>query len=186
MSARSVPFPLFISLSMKKRSFFEKLSGSVPISDDYDSFEDDFAPQQQPIRKMMPGAVSTTPAQPTHATVAALDEEKSEGQLPVDVYQTPTEIVIRTFIAGVRPDEINLSLSRDMVVIEGAREERDAVSDQDYFIRELFWGSFSRTILLPQEVDVDLASAGAKDGLLTIVLPKLDKSKQMKLKVKST
>jgi HSP20 family molecular chaperone IbpA len=131
-------------------------------------------------------SISPVPQQGTHATIAALEEEKSEGQLPVDVYQTPGEIVIRTFIAGVRPDEISLSLSRDMVVIEGAREERDAVNDEDYFIRELFWGSFSRTILLPQEVDVDNASAGAKDGLLTIVMPKLDKSRQTKLKVKST
>lgn len=170
---------------MKKRSFFEKLSGSVPLSDDYDAYEDEYAQPQQPIRKMTPG-VPVTPAPATRATVAALDEDHSEGQLPVDVYQTATEIVIRTFIAGVRPDEISLSLSRDMVVIEGAREERDAVTDQDYFIRELFWGSFSRTILLPQEVDVDNASAGAKDGLLTIVMPKLDKSRQTKLKVKST
>lgn len=173
---------------MKKRSFFEKLSGSVPLSDDYEAYEDDYVqPQQQPIRKMTPGGPAvSTPVQSTRATVAALEEDHSEGQLPVDVYQTATEIVIRTFIAGVRPDEISLSLSRDMVVIEGAREERDAVTDQDYFIRELFWGSFSRTILLPQEVDVDNASAGAKDGLLTIVMPKLDKSRQTKLKVKST
>ena len=173
---------------MKKRSFFERLSGSVPISDDYDAFEDDFVPQQQPIRKLSPSVPGTiqSVAPQQHATIAALEEEKSEGQLPVDVYQTPGEIVIRTFIAGVRPDEISLSLSRDMVVIEGAREERDAVNDEDYFIRELFWGSFSRTILLPQEVDVDNASAGAKDGLLTIVMPKLDKSRQTKLKVKST
>ncbi|MDB5237663.1 MAG: heat shock protein Hsp20, family protein [Parcubacteria group bacterium] len=179
---------------MKKRSFFERLSGSVPISDDYDAFEDDFVPQQQPIRKMSPASPSMAPSampsaiasqQHHQSTIAALDEEKSEGQLPVDVYQTAGEIVIRTFIAGVRPDEISLSLSRDMVVIEGAREERDAVNDEDYFIRELFWGSFSRTILLPQEVDVDNASAGAKDGLLTIVMPKLDKSRQTKLKVKS-
>ncbi|SRR6266481_236242 len=175
---------------MKKRSFFERLSGSVPITDDYDAFEDDFIPQQQPVRRMSAnGPAGTMPASaalPHSAMIATLEEEKSEGQLPVDVFQTPGEIVIRTFIAGVRADEISLSLSRDLVVIEGARAERDAVNDEDYFMRELFWGSFSRTILLPQEVDVDNASAGAKDGLLTIVMPKLDKSRQMKLKVKST
>ncbi|MDB5265734.1 MAG: heat shock protein Hsp20, family protein [Parcubacteria group bacterium] len=179
---------------MKKRSFFERLSGSVPISDDYDAFEDDFVPQQQPIRKMSAnsptgsmGSIPSVAPAPAHATmINALEEKQSDGELPVDVYQTAGEIVIRTFIAGVRPDEISLSLSRDMVVIEGSREERDAVNDEDYFIRELFWGSFSRTILLPQEVDVDNASAGAKDGLLTIVMPKLDKSRQTKLKVKST
>jgi HSP20 family protein len=101
------------------------------------------------------------------------------------VYQTPSEIVIRTFIAGVRPDEINLSISRDMVVIEGSRAERESIADTEYFNRELFWGSFSRTILLPQEVDVDNSSASAKDGLLTLILPKLDKAKQTKLRVKA-
>jgi HSP20 family molecular chaperone IbpA len=176
---------------MKKRSFFERLSGSVPIADDYDAFEDDFVPQQPAARKMSPMGPATAPATTAapvrgNSTLAALEEDHGEGQLPVDVYQTPTEIVIRTFIAGVRPDEISLSLSRDLVVIEGSREERDAVSDEDYIKRELFWGSFSCTILLPTEVDVDNASAGAKDGLLTIVMPKLDKSKQTKLKVKST
>ncbi len=114
-----------------------------------------------------------------------VDDEPSEGQLPVDVYQTPSEIVIRTFIAGVRPDELNVSISRDMVTIEGAREEHSSVAENDYFHHELFWGSFTRTILLPQEVDVDNSSAGAKDGLLTIVLPKLDKAKQTKLRIKA-
>lgn len=160
---------------MKKRSFFEKLSGAVPMHDDEYGFDDDFAPQGQ--RAGMPQAASPIPVH--H------EEEPVEGQLPVDVYQTPNEIVVRTFVAGVRPDEINLSLSRDMVVIEGAREEREQTPDQDYFIRELFWGSFSRTILLPVEVDVDNASASSKDGLLTLVLPKLDKSRQTKLKVRA-
>lgn len=103
----------------------------------------------------------------------------------MDVYQTDNEIVVRAFIAGVRADDINLSISRDMVVIDGAREEREQIVDGDYFSRELFWGSFSRTILLPEEIDVDNAAATAKDGLLTIILPKLDKSRQTKLKVKA-
>ena len=88
-------------------------------------------------------------------------------------------------MAGVRPDELNVSISRDMVVIEGSREERDSVDDADYFTRELFWGSFSRTILLPEEIDVENSSAGAKDGLLSIIMPKLDKLKQTKLRVKA-
>jgi HSP20 family protein len=116
---------------------------------------------------------------------ALFDEEPMEGQLPVDVYQTPGEIVIRTFIAGVRPDEMNVSISRDMVTIEGSREERSTVTENDYFHHELFWGSFARTILLPQEIDVENSSAGAKDGLLTIILPKLDKARQTKLRIKA-
>lgn len=171
---------------MKKRSFFERLSGSVPVSDDYDAFEDDLPLQRRqpamPTQQVQVHQVAS--AQPQTAFLHQ-EDEPAEGQLPVDVYQTPSEIVIRTFIAGVRPDEINLSISRDMVVIEGARAERESIIDSDYFNRELFWGTFSRTILLPQEIDVDSASATAKDGLLTLILPKLDKAKQTKLKVRA-
>lgn len=152
------------------------------MNDDFDTFEDDFAPAAGPARKMTVNAGASAAALP-HAVPH--EEEQAEGQLPVDVYQTASEIVIRTFVAGVRPDEINLSLSRDMVVIEGSREERDQVTDQDYFTRELFWGSFARTVLLPVEVDVDNAAATSKDGLLTLILPKLDKSRQTKLKVRA-
>lgn len=161
---------------MKKRSFFDRLSGSAPMDDHYDAFEDDYAPMP------MTHGVSQ---QPARSVLAAVEEDQSDGQLPVDVYQTANEIVIRAFVAGVRPDELNVSISRDMVVIEGSRDERDSVTDSDYFTRELFWGSFSRTILLPQEVDVDACSAGAKDGLLSLILPKLDKARQTKLKVKA-
>lgn len=159
----------------KKRSFFERLSGSVPAAD-YD-FDDDL-----PITRPSAPARAATPARET--SPAAREEEESDGQLPVDVYQTANEIIIRSFVAGVRADELNVSISRDMVVIEGSREERDTVPETDYFTRELFWGSFSRTILLPQEVDVENSSAGAKDGLLTIILPKHDKARQTKLKVR--
>lgn len=172
---------------IKKRSFFERLSGSVPVSDDYDAFEDDMPPARRApavaVQRVAPSHIVEN--NEPHTSFPLHEEEPAEGQLPVDVYQTPSEIVIRTFIAGVRADEINLSISRDMVVIEGARSERDSVQDSEYFNRELFWGSFSRTILLPQEVDVDNSSASAKDGLLTLILPKLDKAKQTKLRVKA-
>lgn len=172
---------------MKKRSFFDRLSGSVPVSDDYDAFEDEMPLQRR--QAAIPGQAIPQPvthSNSPHPQTAFLggEEEPAEGQLPVDTYQTPSEIVIRTFIAGVRPDEINLSISRDMIVIEGARSERESIQDSEYFNRELFWGTFSRTILLPQEIDVDNASATAKDGLLTLILPKLDKAKQTKLKVR--
>lgn len=170
---------------MKKRSFFERLSGSIPAGDDFDAFDDDlqqpFQQQAVPRRQVTVGAQPQSFPQPAHEEVP----EAPQGQLPVDVYQTPNEIVIRTFIAGVRPEEMNVSISRDMVVIEGSREERTVVSDEDYFHRELFWGSFAKTVLLPQEIDVDASSATAKDGLLTIILPKLDKARQTKLRVKT-
>lgn len=162
----------------KKRSFFDRLSGALP-ADDYDAFDDEM-PMQPVKRSIVPNAQASAQPAMHHE-----EEDQAEGQLPVDVYQTANEIVIRAFVAGVRPDELNVSISRDMVEIEGSREERDQISGPDYFSQELFWGSFSRTILLPQEIDVDAATAGAKDGLLTIVLPKLDKTRQTKLRVKA-
>lgn len=154
---------------MKKRSLLERLSGSSH-NDDYD-FEEDYAPSE---RRSVP--VGQAPA--SHIP------EKTEGHLPVDLYQTANDLVIRTFVAGVRPEDMNVSISRDMVVIEGSREERNE-STGDYFNQELFWGTFARTIMLPQEVDVDGASAASKDGLLTITLPKLDRTRQTKLRIKS-
>jgi len=160
----------------KKRSFFERLSGSVSAGD-YDPFEDDPRIESQPVMRSTSVRTATV--------VSVPEEETSEGQLPVDVYQTGNEIVIRAFVAGVRADELNVSISRDMVVIEGSREERDHIPEADYFTRELFWGGFSRSILLPQEIDVENSSAVAKDGLLTIVLPKHDKARQTKIKVRA-
>jgi HSP20 family molecular chaperone IbpA len=173
-------------MAIKKRSFFERLSGSSQ-SDDYDSFDEDFI--QTPARRVVPSQAPQPSASiqqyaphvqqqsPTQTDDGFFNEDStSDGELPVDVYQTASEIVIRTFIAGVRPDEMNVSIGRDMVTIEGSREERASVPESDYFHHELFWGSFSRTIMLPQEIDVENSSAGAKDGLLTIILPKLDKA----------
>ena len=164
-----------------KRSFFERLSGSS-TSDPFDSFDDELPVTAAPSRKE-----SRTHTNDSASRPAPLDDDApmNEGQLPVDVHQTSSDIVIRAFVAGVRPDELGISISRDMVEISGSRMEREQVSGPDYFTRELFWGSFSRTILLPQEVDVEASSASAKDGLVTIILPKLDKAKQTKLRVKA-
>ena len=164
-----------------KRSFFERLSGAASAEDSFD-FDDDLPMATIPARS----PASDRDNEPSRASLLDDDSSsKGEGQLPVDVHQTPSELIIRTFVAGVRPDELNISISRDMVEISGTRSEREQVSGPDYFSRELFWGSFSRTILLPQEVDVEASTASAKDGLLTIILPKLDKAKQTKLRVKA-
>lgn len=157
----------------KKRSFFDRISGGS--ADSFDTFDDEM-PLAPSVRK---------DATPRSANAIDDDLPEASGQLPVDVHQSSGEIVIRAFVAGVRPDELAISISRDMVEIEGSRMEREQVAGQDYFARELFWGSFSRSILLPQEIDVENSSAAAKDGLLTIILPKLDKAKQTKLKVRA-
>lgn len=164
-----------------KRSFFERLSGNN-ISDDASEFDDELPTPAPTTRK---NGHSHTNDKTSSLSQASEDRTDGEGQLPVDVHQTANDIIVRAFVAGVRPDELNISISRDMVEIEGSRMEREQVVGPDYFTRELFWGSFSRTIMLPQEIDVDASSANAKDGLLTVILPKLDKARQTKLRVKA-
>jgi HSP20 family protein len=174
----------------KKPSFFERLSGGASSRDSFDAFDEELPVTTQPLRDK-PRPISQRASEPVTARPAPLDDDftlnnkGSEGQLPVDVHQTAGDIIIRAFVAGVRPDELSISISRDMVEIEGSRNEREQVASPDYFTRELFWGSFSRVIMLPQEVDVEASSASAKDGLLTIILPKLDKARQTKLRVKA-
>ena len=107
------------------------------------------------------------------------------GQLAVDVYQTPGEIIVQTMVAGVRPEDLSINITRDMITIRGKREENRTISEENYFTKELYWGSFSRTILLPQEIDPESTEAIEKHGLLIIKLPKLDKGRQTSIKVKS-
>lgn len=116
---------------------------------------------------------------------AWMEEEASEAELAVDVYQTPTEIVIQTMVAGVKPDDLDLNIARDVITIHGKREENKNIDDENYFIQELYWGKFSRTILLPQEVEPEEAEATERHGLLTIRLQKVDKGKKNTIKVKS-
>lgn len=114
-----------------------------------------------------------------------LDNHGSDGELTVDVFETPNHIVIKTIVAGVKKEDMEINVSRDMVTIKGKREA-EIVDDENYFHRELFWGTFSRTVLLPQEVDIDKVEATENQGMLTLKLPKVDKARQSKIRVKSS
>src|ERR1035437_2931286 len=153
----------------EKRSFFERLTGTVKI-------DDELEPEQEEQEKV--------PA--SHLPIKnEWGEEESDGELTVDVYQTPDDILIKAMVSGMDPNELDISIGRDTVTIKGKREAVREAGDDYYFVRELYWGSFSRTIALPQEIEVEEAEATQKHGLLTIRLPKIDKRRQAKLRVKS-
>ena len=113
------------------------------------------------------------------------EEEETDAELTVDLYQTNSDIIVQTMVAGVQPDNLSITITRDMITIKGKREENKSINSDNFFIQELYWGSFSRTISLPDEVDPEEAEAIEKHGLLIIKLPKIDKNKETKLKVKS-
>ena len=110
--------------------------------------------------------------------------EEGEGQLTIDVYQTPEEIVVESTIAGVNPDDLDIDITNEAVTIRGKRSKEKRIADEDYFYQECYWGKFSRSIILPQEVDAENAEAKIKNGVLTIHLPKLNRQKSKKVKVK--
>lgn len=149
-------------MSNHKKSFFERLTGTVRLDEEQISEELE-----------------------TEERESLFEEELPEGQLTVDMYKTETEIVIKTMVAGVKLEDLDINITRDMVSIKGKRDIDEDIEDADYFQQELYWGSFSRTITLPEEIEVEEAEAVEKHGLLTITLPKLDKAKRSKLKVKS-
>jgi len=166
-----------------KRSLFEWLTGSAEA--DTFSFDDlesggagDATHSKKPSRDL--------PIQHKQGEPVEVEEELPEdGELAVDVYQTPTHIIIKAMIAGVKPEDLDVSITRDMVTLRGKRERHTESTAGDFFFQELYWGSFARTLVLPQEIDIDGAEASEKHGLLTLRLPKLDKGKQAKLKIKS-
>jgi HSP20 family protein len=124
--------------------------------------------------------VKEVPPKPDKPQEKWLEEE---GQLSVDVYQKPDNVVIRSTMAGVRPEDIDIAINNDMVTIRGERVCEEKVSSENYFHQECFWGRFSRSIILPVEVDTKNAQANLKNGVLTITLPKLrKKSKRVKIK----
>jgi len=106
-----------------------------------------------------------------------------EGQLSVDVYQTKDELVIQSAIAGIKPEDLDISLQGDVVSIRGVRE-RPFKEEGDYFTQECYWGPFSREIILPVEIDPKGAEASMKNGILTIRIPKILRGKKRKIIVK--
>ncbi|MES2023275.1 MAG: Hsp20/alpha crystallin family protein [Patescibacteria group bacterium] len=154
----------------KKRSFFERLTGSIR-ADDYEEEAD--------VKKIQVKGGKD-------AAGNWMEEENEEAELTVDVYQTSKDIIVQTMVAGVKPDDLELTIGRDMVTIKGKRQESRTIDEDNYFVKELFWGTFSRTIMLPQEVEPEEAEAVEKHGLLTITMPKIDKNKKANLKVKSS
>lgn len=122
-----------------------------------------------------------------------LDEEEKEwiknhdyeeGQLSIDVYQTPESLIVKSTIAGVKPGDIDISINNDMLTIRGKRMMQEEIKDEYYLFRECYWGSFSRSIILPVEIEADKIEAELENGVLSITLPKAKSAKAISIKVK--
>ncbi len=108
-----------------------------------------------------------------------------EGQLTIDVYETDKDIVIQSAIAGIKPENLDITFENDMVIIKGKREKETQEETKNYFYQECYWGYFSREIVLPKEVDSSRAKATMKEGVLTIAIPKIERKNKRKISVES-
>lgn len=149
-----------------KKSFFDKLTGSSAASDAANP-QGDTSPT---VGDAMAGATDTG--------------EEGEGQLTIDVYQTENDIIIKSTVAGISADDIDITVTGDMVTIRGTRHRDEEVPQENYYYQECYWGAFSRSVILPVDIDAERIDAAMKNGILTIRLPKLEKEKTKKLKVR--
>ena len=161
-------------MEKKKRGFFERLTGSLSLEEDTPESRNDYLGRNGKMEKA-----------DKKNGASWIEEENDEAELTVDVYQTPTDIIIQAMVAGVKPEDLEISIARDTVSIRGERSESRTIDEENYFAKELYWGKFSRTISLPAEVEPEDVEATERHGLLSIKIKKVDKEKKSNIKVRS-
>lgn len=187
-----------------RAGFFERLTGARVMTrddsdvTDFDEDEIDYNEQDQDVLfdDSEPDSEELSDAldEPDFSDEASLasedyentDAEEQEGQLTVDVFQDDENVIIQSTIAGVTPDDLDVSITNDMVTVRGERHRTYEVDAEDYFYQECYWGPFSRSIILPVEIDADRAEAKIKNGVLTLRIPKANTAVTRKLKVKAS
>ena len=173
-------------------SFFEKLKNSIGVEETVKETVEE-KPQKQITQKAQKIHVrGTTKREEPPSKKSSKKEEteesswfEPEGELAVDVYQNNGEIVIQSTIAGVSSDDLDVNIENDVVTISGERRNPNEEEDKSYFYQECYWGPFSRQIILPEEIDTSRIEASMKDGVFTLRLPKLERQKVKRIKVRS-
>ncbi|PJE59767.1 MAG: heat-shock protein Hsp20 [Candidatus Portnoybacteria bacterium CG10_big_fil_rev_8_21_14_0_10_44_7] len=170
-------------MSAKKPSLLERLTGTMENEEEVAKIKNlnsEISEEQEDESEELPPE--------TMAEQSSKEQwlPDSDGQLTIDVYQTENDIVIKSTIAGVNPDDLDITITNDMVTIKGTRAKDEEIKNENYYYQECYWGAFSRSIILPVDVEAERAEAAMKNGILTIRLPKIEKVKTRKIKVKTT
>lgn len=179
-------------MAKEKRSFLERLTGSRRVDQEDNNIRMTYGNEEHttaPIYEEETEKVST-PAR--RVPVEGGDSQgnwmansgEGEGQLTIDVYQTDNDVVIKSTIAGVKPEDLDVSINNDMVTIRGERRNEEEVSDENFYYQECYWGAFSRSVILPVDVIAEKIEASMKNGILTIRLPKAETNKTKKIQVR--
>ncbi len=176
-----------------KPSFFEKITGTKSVQREPRITQSQLRRPQRPPAQEPPQEKITRDVQIQEETpkkeTPNLEKRKkeflseAEGQLVLDVYQDDGNIIVKSTLAGVKPEDIDITITNDMLSIKGAREKEENIEEDNYYYQECYWGAFSRSVILPTEVEADRIQASIKNGVLTIVLPKAEKVKTKKISV---
>lgn len=161
----------------EKKSFLERLTGSKSIEEDEMQSATIFSDDEETEMEMNTDASPASTSENTFPSDA-------EGQLTIDVYQTDNDVVIKSTIAGVKPEDLDVAINNDMITIRGERKNEEIVQNENYYYQECYWGSFSRSVVLPVDVITDKIEASLKNGILTIRLPKADTTKTKRIQVR--
>ncbi len=186
-------------MARRDKSFFGKIMGGDVMEEEMmvpqpEVMEGELEPEELvdsediAYEDAPPEEVAVHEAPVAEATPAEQREEDwmsdYEGALNIDMYQTKDNVIIKSTIAGVRPDDIDITVANDMVTVKGTRQREESIANEDYFYQECYWGSFSRSVIVPVDIDSENIEADLKDGILTVIIPKAAKAKTKKVKVK--
>jgi HSP20 family protein len=103
----------------------------------------------------------------------------------LDVYQTPSEVVVKAALPGVKPEDVNIDITGDTLTVKGQSKAEQEVKREDYLYQERRYGAFSRSVVLPSGLKSDKAEATMEDGVLTLTIPKAEEVKPKAIKVKA-
>lgn len=165
-----------------KKSFLEILTGAKKVDENGNATMPIYAEEETEMIMNSRPSMMTQPEIPSANAWSTGND--IEGQLTIDVYQTEGEIVIKSTIAGVKPEDLDVAINNDMVTIRGERKNEEMVGNENYYYQECYWGSFSRSVVLPVDIIAEKAEASLKNGILTIRLPKADVNKIKKIQVR--
>ncbi len=103
----------------------------------------------------------------------------------LDLYETGNEVVVKAALPGLKPEDVDITLRGDVLTIAGETNEETEQKDKNYIRRERRYGSFSRTVTLPEGLTADKAEAKFENGVLTLTIPKSEEVKPKKIQVKT-
>jgi HSP20 family protein len=106
-------------------------------------------------------------------------------EFPIDVYQTKKDLVVKAALPGVKPEEVDITITDDAVTIKGEHAEEQETKEDDYLYRERYYGAFSRSVAIPVKVKGEKAEATFEEGVLTLTLPKAEEIKPRQIKIKA-